>query len=67
MKHHPGPLQRFSTLSLIFTLSVLALSWPLLAGPGAWPLGELFRFLFVCWGLLVAVLWWIARTGRPDV
>ncbi|WP_207060770.1 hypothetical protein [Motiliproteus sp. SC1-56] len=67
MKGNPRPLARFSTQALFFILGALALSWPLLASPGEWALGQLFLFLFLVWGLLVTTLFAVAQQGGEDV
>ncbi len=64
MSNYDHPSQRIGLQVLLFILSLLVISWPMLAQTEPWSLKELMSFLFAIWTTGVALLFFISRSTQ---
>ncbi|MCW8884038.1 MAG: hypothetical protein OQK12_02135 [Motiliproteus sp.] len=64
MSNYDHPSQRIGIQILLFVLSLIVISWPLLALSTPWTLKELLSFLFAIWTIGVVLLFVISRSAH---
>ncbi len=67
MREYDHPLQRIGIQILLFVLSLVVISWPIVAQSTPWSLSNLLGYLFGIWALGVFMLYLISRAShRPS-